>query len=171
MASSQKAPSPAQIRLSNGLILPIPVPQRSTSGKAKFFMNVKQKSHGKQWICSCLKKKGYEEILSCFLPDENTIFYWCQREYAFLAEDLFTGNEKAPCIAFTPSQGILCEKVKFAKLLYGYYGDSAWDITPRTMSCHWNQTTKSWTVPPALEQLIESSPSNRVWITKSSGCM
>ena len=171
MASSGKAPSPRKIQklnLANGLVLPLPVPRRTLSNKEKFFMNVKQKSHGKQWICTCLKKKGYEEILSSQLPHDQTIFLWCQREYAYFPEDILNGNEKAPCIAHIPCQGILCEKVKFAKLLHRYYGDSAWKITPRTLWCHWNETSKSWTIPSDLESVIESYPPNRVWITKSS---
>ena len=122
---------------------------------------------GKKWIATCLRNRGVKEFKR-MLPHDDIIFLWCKTEYVHEAVDVLNGNEKAPCVAFIPSQGILCEKVEFAKLLHQYYGDSAWKITPRTLCCHWNETTKSWTMSSDLESLIESSPPNQVWITKSN---
>lgn len=170
-ASISAAPLPGN---SGSTATVIPVPPKlsdrllNLGNTDRYFVNVKTKSHGKQWIASCLEKKGLIEVDSTFLPNDKCIFYWCQREYAFKDDHLFSGKEKFPCIAFTPSQGLITEKVRLAAYLYKYYGCDAWKITPMTWDIQWNKQEQEWIVSDEIKNIIESKPANHVWITKSS---
>eukprot|EP01083_Nonionella_stella_P135191 411229_1 len=171
MAAPAPAPLPGSID-EQPFLIPIPPPLSdkllNIDKTDRFFVNLKQKSHGLQWIASCLEQAGLIEVGLSFLPHPNCVFLWIPREFAYFEHDLLSGNETKPCISFIPCQGLLADKTEFGRLLYKYYGADAWKITPLTVDCHYDDTNQSWMIPKEVEQLIESKPSNHVWITKSS---
>eukprot|EP01083_Nonionella_stella_P158657 516643_1 len=172
------APAPAPLPLSvgdqaNADSIPIP-PKLSDKllnlDKAdRFFVtSYPQKSHGKQWLCSSLQQSGLLELTLSSLPHPKCAFYWVPRAYAYHPDRLFSGKERKPCISFIPSQGLLAEKAKFARILYQYYGSDAWKITPRTFDCPYDTVHSKYTISKTLEECIESQSPNHVWITKPS---
>ena len=171
------APLPAAAPFPNDSTLPtavIPVAPPiskdllNRSKMPKFFVNTKEKSHGKQWIAKCLENMGMVEIKSGFLPNAKCAFIWCQREYAYHDDVLLCGKEIKPCIGFIPSQGLLVEKTKFAQTLHKYYGNDAWKLTPFTMDIQWDKSKEEWIITDQIKKLIESKQSNHVWIVKSN---
>ena len=147
---------------------PLPEHIKNLDKKDRYWIHVKGVSHGKQWIAACLEKRGIIAIDTGFLPNDKCIFYWNQREETFAPEELFSTKELYPCIAFVPSQKAMCDKLRFAELLHGYYGDDAWDITPLTLPCYYDELLQTWDASKSLQQQILSKQSNHVWVTKST---
>eukprot|EP01083_Nonionella_stella_P031342 85830_1 len=102
------------------------------------------------------------------LPNELCIFYWIQlvRNHD-IHHALSKSLHRLPCIAFVPSQGMLCEKARFAKTMYDYYGERAWTYTPHTLYVSYNASTKQWNTSHDSHQDLKSV-FNGVWITKTS---
>jgi len=139
--------------------------------KEKYYIQFKYRSHGKQFIGNHLQQQHQlEEIPHHRLPNKKVIFYWLQREYQYQDASVFhmeTLAEVMPCIAYIPSQGLLCEKAKMANALYQYHGDYTWTFVPQTHHITYDFNSKSWDVSN-LKDVFKHKSDKDVWIAKSS---
>ncbi|ETO07295.1 hypothetical protein RFI_30095 [Reticulomyxa filosa] len=150
LPTTLNAPLPCGIPSVVPIHASLPQIREKDNTKEMFYIQFKYRSHGKQFIAGHLQDKyNLEEIPFHHLPNKRVIFYWLQREYQYNEEQVFdlkSMEEVMPCIAYIPSQGLLCEKAKMAKVLYQYHGDYAWTFVPRTYYIKYDFHTKAWDV-------------------------
>ena len=166
--------APAPLPNNNNNVIPIVGPPPPLSAKManwavsdKFFVNFKNRSHGKQHLARYMRSLGLTELGLNLLPDPSVIFYWVQREYLFENVNYMqTPANKFPCIAYIHSQLTMCEKVKMAENLLHYYGmDYAWQVTPETYDACYDFDTEHWNISH-LKSIIANS--TNTWIVKSN---
>eukprot|EP01084_Bolivina_argentea_P178355 308314_1 len=175
-ARSAPAPLPATAPIpnSNSIISnqnSTPVPKLpSIVLKNRYFIHTQRNRHTQRYVIESYLKKHYNlsSISYGILPNKDCIFFWIQLiRYPDVnkALSLSINNNKMPCIAYIPTQGILCEKTRFALTLYNYYGTNAWKYTPQTFFVSYNRFQKKWNLSDYLKQIFKDK---NVWITKTS---
>eukprot|EP01083_Nonionella_stella_P125444 379438_1 len=139
----------------------------SIKHKDQYFIRCQRTKYVLKYQLNTQLRNQYDMLPTTYdgLPNELCIFYWIQlvRNHD-IHRALSKSLPRLPCIAFVPSQGMLCEKARFAKTMYDYYGKRAWTYTPHTLYVTYNASTKQWNT--SNHDL--KSAFNGVWITKTS---
>lgn len=123
---------------------------RRPSRVGRYWIDCKHKSHGKQWIARRLRTAhSLSEVPLSGLPHDKLVFMFLQKEYAYSIDSLCTPecwSSMMPCVAFLPTQYLICDKVHMARSLHSYFGEEAWSITPRTVEVHYSFDEDRWLV-------------------------
>ncbi len=144
----------------------------SVTIKNRYFIHTSRSKHTQRYVLGTHLKTNYNlsPIHYGFLPNKYCIFFWIQLiRYDDInnALSLSIKNNIMPCISFVPTQGMLCEKTRFALTLYKYYGNNAWKYTPQTFHACYNRHNKKWNLSDHNLNGVFINKEN-VWITKTS---
>eukprot|EP01084_Bolivina_argentea_P191056 328204_1 len=142
----------------------IPIPPINTVTLSTYFANLSKGRKKANVLKLCFKKYGLSAIKDWLLPNKTCIFFWIQiMRFKDFNNVLSLSLNKLPCISLIPTQSILCEKTKLPLTLYKYYGNNAWNITPKTFHVCFDPIHKTWNITNLIQQHLSNGCT---WITK-----